>query len=104
MPQVLLVHDSQLNAGLLDALLEKLESRGYRFISMDDALNDKAYSSSQGNLHDLSTCYLCWANRCFWNGDKRRTPSQSPRSDFGRHCRKRGCNAWRRRAGSGSAV
>lgn len=44
-PQVLLIHDSDLNAECLDALLSKLEKRGYKFISLDDALADPAYAT-----------------------------------------------------------
>jgi peptidoglycan-N-acetylglucosamine deacetylase len=44
-PQILLVHDSELNAQCLDALLSQLEKRGYKFISLDDALADPAYAT-----------------------------------------------------------
>jgi peptidoglycan/xylan/chitin deacetylase (PgdA/CDA1 family) len=44
-PQVLLLHDSELEAQCLDALLSQLEKRGYKFISLDDALADPAYST-----------------------------------------------------------
>jgi peptidoglycan-N-acetylglucosamine deacetylase len=44
-PQVLLIHDDAINAECLDALLTKLEKRGYRFVSLDDALADSAYAT-----------------------------------------------------------
>jgi peptidoglycan-N-acetylglucosamine deacetylase len=44
-PQVLLLHDSELNVESLDALLTKIEERGYRFISLEDALAEPAYST-----------------------------------------------------------
>ncbi len=44
-PQVLLLHDDELNAENLDALLERLERRGYTFITLDEALADPAYST-----------------------------------------------------------
>jgi peptidoglycan/xylan/chitin deacetylase (PgdA/CDA1 family) len=44
-PQVLLIHDSELTAECLDAVLTNLEKRGYRFISLDDALADQAYQT-----------------------------------------------------------
>jgi peptidoglycan/xylan/chitin deacetylase (PgdA/CDA1 family) len=44
-PQVALIHDSVLNSECLDALLTKLEKRGYKFVSLDDALADPAYST-----------------------------------------------------------
>jgi len=44
-PQVLLIHDSELTAECLDELLTRLERRGYRFISLDQALADPAYAT-----------------------------------------------------------
>jgi peptidoglycan-N-acetylglucosamine deacetylase len=44
-PQILLVHDNALNLECLDALLTKLEKRGYRFISLDAAMADPAYAT-----------------------------------------------------------
>jgi peptidoglycan-N-acetylglucosamine deacetylase len=42
-PQILLVHDNQLNADLMPELLDMFRRRGYRFITLDDALADDAY-------------------------------------------------------------
>lgn len=44
-PQILLVHDNALNLECLDALLAKLEKRGYKFVSLDVALADPAYAT-----------------------------------------------------------
>ncbi len=44
-PQVLLIHDNQLNTECLDALLAKLERRGYKFVSLDQAMSDPAYAT-----------------------------------------------------------
>jgi peptidoglycan/xylan/chitin deacetylase (PgdA/CDA1 family) len=44
-PQVLLIHTLALNADGLDALLAMFEGRGYRFITLDEALRDKAYAT-----------------------------------------------------------
>src|SRR5271155_1768765 len=44
-PQVFLIHDNQINLECLDAVLTKLERRGYKFISLDEALADPAYST-----------------------------------------------------------
>jgi len=41
--QILLLHANRLNADTLPALLAALRSRGYSFISLDDALSDPAY-------------------------------------------------------------
>jgi peptidoglycan/xylan/chitin deacetylase (PgdA/CDA1 family) len=42
-PQVLLLHASQLNADTMPALLDMMRRRGYRFVSLDEALRDGAY-------------------------------------------------------------
>ena len=42
-PQILLIHASQLNADLMPDLLAMFRRRGYTFISLDQALSDKAY-------------------------------------------------------------
>src|SRR5277367_117284 len=44
-PQILLVHDNALNTECLDALLGKLEKRGYKFVSLDTAMADPAYAT-----------------------------------------------------------
>ncbi len=45
-PQIILVHDNALNLECLDALLTKLEKRGYKFVSLDAALADPAYATA----------------------------------------------------------
>ena len=47
-PQVLLLHANALNAVALPDLLEHLKDRGYRFITLEEALADKAYESPDG--------------------------------------------------------
>lgn len=44
-PQVFLIHASDLNADCLDEMLAKMEKRGYRFVSLEEALKDPAYST-----------------------------------------------------------
>jgi peptidoglycan/xylan/chitin deacetylase (PgdA/CDA1 family) len=44
-PQILLIHDNALNTECLDALLEKLEKGGYKFVSLDAAMADPAYAT-----------------------------------------------------------
>src|SRR5258708_9410704 len=41
--QILLLHANQLEADHIGELLEMLRKRGYRFITLDDALSDPAY-------------------------------------------------------------
>jgi peptidoglycan/xylan/chitin deacetylase (PgdA/CDA1 family) len=45
--QVLLLHANQLNARTFDALARHLKSRGYRFVTLDRALQDRAYGSPE---------------------------------------------------------
>ena len=42
-PQVMLLHDNQLNADVIDRLLELFEKKGYRFVSLGAAQSDVAY-------------------------------------------------------------
>jgi len=44
-PQILFLHANVLNAETLDEVLRLIETRGYRFISLDDALRDPAYKT-----------------------------------------------------------
>ena len=46
LPQVLLLHVNRLNADAFDAVAAMFERRGYRFISLDEALADPAYASA----------------------------------------------------------
>ncbi|MBW8369813.1 MAG: polysaccharide deacetylase family protein [Thiobacillus sp.] len=47
-PHVLVLHANALNAEYFDALAAMLRQRGYRFISLDDALRDSAYALPAG--------------------------------------------------------
>ncbi len=62
-PQILLIHDNEINAQLLDTLLSGLERRGYRFVSIDTALSDPAYGTRDSFTGNLDRCYLCWDHR-----------------------------------------
>jgi len=42
-PQVLLMHANRLNSVMLPALLDMLQQRGYRFVSLEEALRDEVY-------------------------------------------------------------
>ncbi len=41
--QIYLCHDNKLNATFLDQIIDALAKRNYDFVSLDEALNDKAY-------------------------------------------------------------
>jgi peptidoglycan/xylan/chitin deacetylase (PgdA/CDA1 family) len=45
MKQVLLIHSNALNADYFDELARMIKKRGYEFITLDEALTDKAYTS-----------------------------------------------------------
>jgi peptidoglycan/xylan/chitin deacetylase (PgdA/CDA1 family) len=59
-PQVLLLHANEFNADHLGALVEMLRKRGYRFVSLDEALKDKAYRSPDGYIGSRG---LSWIHR-----------------------------------------
>jgi peptidoglycan/xylan/chitin deacetylase (PgdA/CDA1 family) len=44
-PQILLIHANEINADSLAAILDRLAARGYTFVSLDEALRDKAYQT-----------------------------------------------------------
>ena len=43
LPQILLLHANRLNAHHFDSLVERIESRGYSFVSLSQALKDPAF-------------------------------------------------------------
>ena len=59
-PQVLLMHDSALNAEMLDPYLQKIEKRGYRFVSLEEALADPAYATPDRYIGPEG---ISWLNR-----------------------------------------
>jgi peptidoglycan/xylan/chitin deacetylase (PgdA/CDA1 family) len=58
--QILLVHANRLNAVSLDEMLERIEARGYEFISLSDALEDEAYSMPD---HFVGPAGISWFHR-----------------------------------------
>ena len=57
--QTLLLHASELNADHFDDLARMMKRRGYRFISLEDALKDRAYSLPEAQ----TTRGLSWLHR-----------------------------------------
>ena len=57
--QILLLHANELNADHFDKLAAMMRKRGYRFISLEEALRDKAYEMPEA----LSTRGLSWIHR-----------------------------------------
>lgn len=48
LPQVLLLHANELNAAAYVDLVEGIRRRGYRFVTLDEALRDPAYAREDG--------------------------------------------------------
>jgi peptidoglycan/xylan/chitin deacetylase (PgdA/CDA1 family) len=58
LPQVLLLHANELNADTFDALVVALRARGYRFVTLDEALRDPAYQRPDAYTGPLGTSWL----------------------------------------------
>lgn len=73
-PQVLLLHANVLNADNLGRVLGLFRGRGYRFVTLDEALRDPAYSLPVGHtgLEGLS-----WTHR--WAAGLGRDPRSEPK-------------------------
>ncbi len=63
--QTLLIHANELNADYFDRLAEMMKNRGYKFISLDEALKDSAYSSPDTTVQKRG---LSWLHR--WRASK----------------------------------
>lgn len=63
-PQILLLHANDINADHLGEVLRLIQRRGYRFISLDEALTDPAY---RRRSYYLGTKGLSWLLR--WSPD-----------------------------------
>jgi peptidoglycan/xylan/chitin deacetylase (PgdA/CDA1 family) len=57
--QILLLHANELNADHFGRLAAMMRKRGYRFVTLDDALRDKAYTLPDA----LSTRGISWIHR-----------------------------------------
>jgi peptidoglycan/xylan/chitin deacetylase (PgdA/CDA1 family) len=59
-PHVFLLHDNEINTETLDGLLTSLEKRGYRFVTLEDALTDPAYATPD---RFVGTAGISWIDR-----------------------------------------
>lgn len=60
-PQVLLLHANDLNADCLDEMLRRYEARGYRFITLDEAMADPAYQTKDTMVSKYGpTWFIRW--------------------------------------------
>jgi peptidoglycan/xylan/chitin deacetylase (PgdA/CDA1 family) len=72
-PQVLVLHANSLNADHFSALATMLKQRGYRFITLDEALKDRAYQSPMTNYGNEGESWLE-----HWSRSAGLRPSQPP--------------------------
>jgi peptidoglycan/xylan/chitin deacetylase (PgdA/CDA1 family) len=56
--QTLLLHANNLNADTLDELLKRYESRGYRFITLEEAMTDPAYKTPDTLVSNFGPTWL----------------------------------------------
>jgi len=57
-PQILMVHANELNADSLADLVTAIRGRGYRFVTLDEAVSDPAYLRPDGYLGELGTSWI----------------------------------------------
>ncbi|HZF40878.1 MAG TPA: polysaccharide deacetylase family protein [Blastocatellia bacterium] len=57
-PQTLLIHTNDINADCLDEMLKRFEARGYRFITLDEAMNDAAYQTKDTDVSKRGPSWL----------------------------------------------
>ncbi|HSK18310.1 MAG TPA: polysaccharide deacetylase family protein [Longimicrobiales bacterium] len=58
LPQVLLLHANRINAATLDELLAMARRRGYRFITLEEALRDPAYDRDDSYIGPAGITWL----------------------------------------------
>jgi len=73
--QVLLIHANQLNSDHLGELLDAIAARGYRFVSLEEALADPAYSHPDDYVGAWG---ISWLHHWEITEGKQRTPSPDP--------------------------
>ncbi|HEY6211976.1 MAG TPA: polysaccharide deacetylase family protein, partial [Vicinamibacterales bacterium] len=57
-PQIVLLHADSLNARFLPQLMAMIRRRGYRFITIDDAMRDPAYASKDTWASDAGVSWI----------------------------------------------
>ena len=72
-PQILIIDASQLNADLMPELLAMFQRRGYRFVSLAEALKDPAYQLPEEYIGPKG---LSWIHR--WAAAKGMAPKEEP--------------------------
>ncbi len=57
-PQALLIHDNDINAASLDAMLTRMEKRGYSFVTLGEAMCDPAYATKDYYVGRIGPSWL----------------------------------------------
>ena len=70
---ILLLHANELNADNFDALIKVMTDRGYRFISVDEALTDPIYQAPEKYIPTSD-----WLGRWAFSKDKKLAPPSPP--------------------------
>ncbi len=73
--QVLLVHASTLNADLFGRLADAMKTRGYEFITLEEALKDEAYRLPDDYVGRWG---ISWLHHWELTSGKKRSPSPDP--------------------------
>ncbi len=73
--QVLLLHANSLNADHFGALAERIEKRGYRYATLEEALRDPAYALADDYVGAWG---ISWLHHWEVTAGKPRTPSPDP--------------------------
>jgi peptidoglycan/xylan/chitin deacetylase (PgdA/CDA1 family) len=73
--QVLLVHANELNADTFGRLADAIEARGYRYVTLDDALADEAYGLPDTYVGEWG---ISWLHHWEVSGGRKRSPSPDP--------------------------
>lgn len=71
-PQILLIHTNEIHTDALDALLTRIEQRGYRWVTLAEAMKDPAYATPD---HYVGKSGPSWLHR--WRVGKN-LPSRLP--------------------------
>jgi peptidoglycan/xylan/chitin deacetylase (PgdA/CDA1 family) len=56
--QTLLIHANDITADCLDEMLRRFEARGYRFVTLDEAMTDPAYATKDTLISDHGPTWL----------------------------------------------
>lgn len=74
-PQIWIIHANELNAETLEAQLDRLKARGYRFVDLSAALKDPAYAAKESYAGDTGMSWLHrWAPLKGMESDLRNEP------------------------------